>query len=152
MSSKTFDTASFPFLTTSHNPLYPPSIPTNELLPKEALEKDQIAVYVGSQPESIIVVIREKIVLGRAVENLLPDDLVDLSVYDAYKAGVSRNHAALVKKSGQLYVHDCGTINGSWLNGQRMKPYELYTICPGTVLSLGQLSLQLFFSSLSYSF
>jgi pSer/pThr/pTyr-binding forkhead associated (FHA) protein len=59
--------------------------------------------------------------------------------------GVSRNHAVLTYKDNRLYIHDVGSVNGTWLNGQRLKPYELYALTPGTPVSLGQLTIYIYY-------
>jgi pSer/pThr/pTyr-binding forkhead associated (FHA) protein len=103
-----------------------------------------IAVYVGTSAEPIIVSGHDKYTLGRRKDVPIPD-LVDLTPYDAYRMGVSRNHAVLTYKDKNLYIHDVGSVNGTWLNGQRLKAYELYSIQPGAVVSLGQLALYVYF-------
>jgi hypothetical protein len=152
--NKTFNAGLLSLPITTRNGIYPTITLLKESPSSITLQKDQIAIYVGGGKDPIITTISEKITLGRIIENTIENsmqsDLIDLSPYDAYKCGVSRSHVTLVKKNGQLYVHDCGSVNGSWLDGQRMKPYELYSVNPGTMLCLGQLSVQVFFSGLSY--
>jgi hypothetical protein len=148
--SKTFNAGSLTSPATTRNGIFPSAIQPKQMPSNISLEKDCIAIYVSDESEPLIVTACETLTFGRAIENSAQSSLIDLSPYDAYKYGLSRNHAALVKKQGQLYVHDCGSVNGSWLDGQRMKPYELYVVQPGTQLTLGQLPLQIFFSSLSY--
>jgi pSer/pThr/pTyr-binding forkhead associated (FHA) protein len=103
-----------------------------------------VAIYVGQATEPIIVAGRERITLGRRRDVPVPE-LVDLTAYDAYRMGVSRNHAVLTYKDKNLYIHDVGSVNGTWLNGQRLKSYELYAIQPGAVVSLGQLPIYVYF-------
>ena len=118
--------------------------PHGHIFHQGKLPQQGVAIYVGAVKEPIIVPIKERVTLGRQKDLPVPD-LVDLTPYDAYRLGVSRNHAALVFKNGQIYLHDIGSVNGSWLNGQRLKPYELYALPSGAMVSLGQLSLYVYY-------
>ncbi|MCC7450253.1 MAG: FHA domain-containing protein [Anaerolineae bacterium] len=82
--------------------------------------------------------------LGRRKDIAAPD-LVDLGPHDAYKLGVSRNHAVLTYKDNRLYIQDTGSVNGTWQSGQRLKPYELYAIQPGASISLGRLLVYIYY-------
>lgn len=59
---------------------------------------------------------------------------VDLPVEDEY---ASRVHAELYADAdGQAWVHDLGSINGTWLNGVRVRvPTRVY---PGDVVLVGR--------------
>lgn len=104
-----------------------------------------IAVYIGQSKEPVIVEVKERVMLGRRRDVPVPD-LVDLTPYDAYRMGVSRNHAVLTFKGSRLYIHDVGSVNGTWLDSQRLKPYELYAIPSGAAVSLGQLVVYLYYN------
>jgi pSer/pThr/pTyr-binding forkhead associated (FHA) protein len=104
-----------------------------------------VAVYAGQSKEPVIVEVKERVMLGRRRDMPVPE-LVDLAPYDAYRLGVSRNHAVLTFKGSRLYVHDAGSVNGTWLDGQRLKPYELYAIPSGAKVSLGQLVVYVYYN------
>jgi pSer/pThr/pTyr-binding forkhead associated (FHA) protein len=108
------------------------------------LPPNGLAIYVGQSNEPLIVTAKERLTLGRRRDVALPD-LIDLTAYNAYRMGVSRNHAVLTYKDKRLYIHDVGSVNGTWLNGQRLKPYELYALTPGTPVSLGQLTVYIYY-------
>ncbi len=108
------------------------------------LPQKGIALYIGEAKEPLIIVVRDRLTLGRR-KDVSVSDLVDLTPYDAYRKGVSRNHAVLTYKEERLYIHDVGSVNGTWLNGQRLKPYELYAVQTGTPVSLGQLILYIYY-------
>lgn len=103
-----------------------------------------LAIYVGQSNEPMIVTAKERLTLGRRKDVALPD-LIDLTAYNAYRMGVSRNHAVLTYKDNHLYIHDVGSVNGTWLNGQRLKSYELYALTPGAPISLGQLAVYIYY-------
>ncbi len=110
------------------------------------LPEQGVAIYAGDSKEPLIVKLTDRLTLGRRKDVPVPD-LIDLTPFDAYRLGVSRNHAGLVYKDSKIYLHDIGSVNGSWLNGQRLKPYELYLLPSGAAaaVSLGQLTLYIYY-------
>jgi hypothetical protein len=38
---------------------------------------------------------------------------------------VSRDHAVLVRRSGEYYLDDCGSLNGTYVNRQRIESHRL---------------------------
>jgi hypothetical protein len=108
------------------------------------LPEQGVAIYVAESQEPLIVKLNDRLTLGRRKDVPVPD-LVDLTPFDAYRLGVSRNHAGLVYKDSKIYLHDIGSVNGSWLNGQRLKPYELYLLPSGAAVSLGQLTIYIYY-------
>ncbi len=103
-----------------------------------------IAIYVGATAEPLIIAVREPVTLGRLKDVPVPD-LIDLTPYDAYRKGVSRRHAVLTYRDNQLYIHDVGSTNGTWVNGQRLKSYEQHAIQSGSPVQLGQLTIHLYY-------
>jgi hypothetical protein len=83
----------------------------------------------------------EGFVLGRsdAKSSYLPD--VDLAIFKALDKGVSRRHAALVHYEGYLHIVDLSSVNGTFLNGQRLNPETPYPVCLEDKLILGELQL-----------
>jgi hypothetical protein len=123
----------------------PSAEPTKQTAHFGKLPSRGVAVYAGQSKEPVIVEVKERVMLGRRRDMPVPE-LVDLAPYDAYRLGVSRNHAVLTFKGSRLYVHDAGSVNGTWLDGQRLKPYELYAIPSGTKVSLGQLAVYIYYN------
>ena len=66
--------------------------------------------------------------LGRAdtTQAVRPD--VDLNPFGAFDLGVSRLHASLELAPGAVTVTDLGSANGTYLNGQRLIPYQPYLL------------------------
>jgi len=120
------------------------AVPQGHTSHEGKLPPQGVAIYIGIAKEPIIVTVKDRVTLGRQKDMPIPD-LIDLTSYDAYRLGVSRNHAALVFKNGQIYLHDIGSVNGSWLNGQRLKPYELYALPSGATVLLGQLNIYIYY-------
>ena len=78
-------------------------------------------------------------VLGRSDSrsSFIPD--IDLAEFKALDKGVSRRHAVFVRYQSKLHILDLGSINGSFINGKRLKPDIPYLINSGDELGLGDL-------------
>ncbi|MAS35916.1 MAG: hypothetical protein CL610_18050 [Anaerolineaceae bacterium] len=85
----------------------------------------------------------EGYVLGRldSGSTYVPD--IDLSAYEALDHGISRRHAALVRFHDRLHVVDLSSVNGTFLDGQRLKPDKPYPLQVNVTLRIGSLNLSL---------
>jgi len=85
---------------------------------------------------------KEEYTLGRVTEGqaVLPD--VDLSSYEAYAQGVSRQHATMKILHNQIVVIDLNSSNGTRVNGQKIIPHVEYPVREGDIVALGKLRLQ----------
>lgn len=83
----------------------------------------------------------EGFILGRSdnKSSYLPD--IDLAAFNALDKGVSRRHAALVSYQDRLHILDLSSVNGTFLNGNRLTPEIPYVLNSGDQLVLGQLTL-----------
>ena len=95
-------------------------------------------------PFSITVRFRERVIIGRRAENGAPVD-VDLAPHEALKNGVSRLHATLYRVHRNLFLMDMGSANGTYLNGQKLVPYQERMVREGDEIKLGNLRLCLHF-------
>ena len=59
--------------------------------------------------------------------------------------GVSRYHAAIVRRDGALSIVDKGGANGTFLNGQRLIAHQPRILRDGDDLRLGHMVLQVRF-------
>ncbi|MBL8117922.1 MAG: FHA domain-containing protein [Anaerolineae bacterium] len=82
-------------------------------------------------------------VLGRSDSrsSYIPD--IDLAHFKALEKGVSRRHAAFVRYQQKLHILDLSSVNGTFLNGKRLKPDVPHMINSGDQLGLGDLVLTL---------
>ncbi len=62
---------------------------------------------------------------------------VDLDPDGGYEAGVSRKHAQISRNDDTYYVMDLGSVNGSFLNKQRLPPHTATALKDGDELRLG---------------
>ncbi len=70
---------------------------------------------------------------------------VNLSDHEALEKGVSRRHAAIVRKDGSLYLVDKGSANGTFLNGQKLVPNQPRVLRDGDDVRLGHLTVRITF-------
>ena len=89
----------------------------------------------------ISLVTTDGFVLGRSDtrSSFIPD--IDLADFKALEKGVSRRHAAIVRYQEKPHILDLNSINGTFLNGKRLKPDNPYMLTSGDQLGLGDLLL-----------
>jgi len=80
---------------------------------------------------------RETIIAGRTTENFQPH--LDLTGVDGSNCGVSRKHAALSYRGGDLFIEDLNSTNGTLINGLQLTPGRAYMLRNGDEVELGQL-------------
>lgn len=51
--------------------------------------------------------------------------------YDPGKNGISRLHAMIDRKDGKYWIQDLNSTNGTWLNGQGLRPHEIRPLSDG---------------------
>ncbi len=87
----------------------------------------------------------EELVIGRKNPDTGEAPEVDLSSYEAMDKGVSRRHAAIIRKDGSLHIVDMGSANGTFLNGQRLVANQPRVLRDGDDVRLGHLVLRITF-------
>ena len=87
--------------------------------------------------------IGDELVLGRRNGNDMPD--LDLHEFDATNKGVSRRHASVIWRHGELHVVDNGSANGTFINGERLVSHQPHVIQHGDDVRLGFLVLRVRF-------
>lgn len=70
---------------------------------------------------------------------------IDLSSHGAVKRGVSRLHASLIMDDVHLYIIDHGSTNGTFIEGEQIKPNESIMLHSGIEIILGRLPIQVMF-------
>ena len=100
-------------------------------------------------PESgreVEVPLTEEVNIGRldAVSASFPD--VDLTRDDALDKGISRHHAKITRRGREVFIEDLGSLNGTFLNREKLAPFLPQTIKSGDELQLGGLTLQVSFT------
>jgi hypothetical protein len=99
-----------------------------------------IAVYVDGSSTPAHVDSRGEFVIGRKVATT-SGAMLDLAPLGGYHLGLSRRHA-IIRRTEQGYeVLDLGSVNGTWLNDQRLVPQRAYPLPSGSYLRLGRMRL-----------
>jgi hypothetical protein len=93
--------------------------------------------------EVISLIGRTQFTLGRSMpgQAVIPD--IDLDRLDASLHGVSRMHAELTVGTDQVLIKDLESVNGTLVNGKRLRPQRAVPISNGDVIEIGGLRLQL---------
>jgi len=71
---------------------------------------------------------------------------VDLTSYGGLEKGVSRRHAKITRRGSEVFIEDLGSINGTFLNREKLKPYLPQVLKSGDELQLGNLLLRVSFT------
>ena len=127
---------------------------------RDVTPSDLYRIYFGERPPSVEVAIGRLILMDMDVNaqfplpadneitigrvdphrGIRPD--IDLSKFDP-ASRISRRHARITSRSGQFYVEDLGSANGTFVNGRtRLKPQEPYPLVNGDVLKFGETTLK----------
>lgn len=68
--------------------------------------------------------------------------MLDLTLYGAYKGGVSRFHARIHRQATGFFLEDLLSTNGTYINRQRIPPYVPQGLRSGDEVQLGRLTLR----------
>ncbi len=84
---------------------------------------------------------RPEVILGREdpIGGIHPD--IDLTPYGGDVAGVSRRHACIRLQGTRFLIEDWNSRNHTYVNGQRLEPWQSYPLQDGDEIYLGQLRL-----------
>jgi non-specific protein-tyrosine kinase len=108
---------------------------------------DGLVIFVAGYQEPISVLVKDRVTVGRYKDNMTPGAHVDLDRYGAFEAGVSREHIAVYREGMQYFIEDLGSINGTWVNGERIPANQKVAVEKGSEVVLGSLSIRLMFFS-----
>lgn len=87
----------------------------------------------------------EELQIGRIDPDTGERPEIDLTDYDALGKGVSRRHAAVIRKDGSLQIVDKDSPNGTFLNGQKLVPNQPRVLRDGDDVRLGHLVIRITF-------
>jgi hypothetical protein len=99
-----------------------------------------IALYIEGAATPGYVDSRGEFVIGRKVGGTA-EPLLDLSPAGGYHLGLSRRHAVIRRTDKGYEVMDLGSVNGTWLNDERLVPHTAYSLASGSHLRLGRMRL-----------
>jgi hypothetical protein len=108
---------------------------------KKAVVPDSgIAFYVDGHSMPAYIDPEGDFVVGRKV-GTTSDLLLDLAPFGGYSLGVSRRHIIIRRTGDVCEVRDLGSVNGTWLNEERLVPHQSYPLPSGSHLRLGRMRL-----------
>lgn len=108
-----------------------------------AVPDDGIAVYIEGEFSPVYRVSKGEFVIGRKTETSSPvsESLLDLAPRGGYAQGISRRHAVIQRTEHGYEILDLGSVNGTWLNDERLVPHKYYQLASGSHLRLGSMRL-----------
>ncbi len=106
---------------------------------KEAVVPDRgISFYVDGHSMAAYIDPEGEFVVGRRV-GTTSESLLDLAPFGGYSLGLSRRHV-IIRRTGDGYeVLDLGSVNGTWLNEERLVPHKPYPLPSRSHLRLGRM-------------
>lgn len=109
--------------------------------------RTNLVIGVESEPRTFLFDANdiEELIIGRADPKTGQAPPIDLTPHQAMDKGVSRQHAAIVRKDGSLYIVDRGSANGTFLNGQKLVPNQPRVLRDGDDVRLGHLVIRITF-------
>ncbi|HXD12262.1 MAG TPA: FHA domain-containing protein [Anaerolineales bacterium] len=102
-----------------------------------------IAVYLEGEFHPAFRDSRTEFVIGRKAGTTSPvsEVLFDLAPLGGYARGISRRHAVIQRTERGYEILDLGSVNGTWLNDERLAPHKNYPLASGSHLRLGSMRL-----------
>lgn len=79
-------------------------------------------------------------VIGRFSDKPVDIDLTAQEPID--QIWCSRNHAVVVAEGANVYVEDLNSLNGTWVNGQKVMPGQPRALRPGDVIQIGTVQMK----------
>ncbi len=90
--------------------------------------------------KKITLDLEDVMLIGRSADGEEQKSLsLDLGPHGAYQGGVSRQHAAITRHEGGLYVEDLGSTNGTRINGFQLTARRKYRLRDGDEVEFARL-------------
>lgn len=102
----------------------------------------RMALTIQEMKLQMVFDMTESMLIGRTHpdSDTFPD--IDLTPFNAEDSGVSRQHMNLMLHEDRVVVVDLDSVNGSYLNGERLEPHQMYPIRNGDELELGMMKVK----------
>jgi hypothetical protein len=99
-----------------------------------------IALYLPGIPTAIAVRMDQSFIVGRADADA-DESLVDLTAFDGFGQGVSRQHVMIRPARNGYDIIDLESRNGTWINDERLVPSRSYPLPSQAHIRLGMMKL-----------
>jgi hypothetical protein len=128
---------------TSDMPALVPESSRDWSVDEAAVPEGGIAVYFEGIFKPAYIDSKAELVIGRRAGTTteISEDLLDLAPSGGYHLGLSRRHAVIRRTERGYEVLDLGSVNGTWLNDERLVPHKSYPFASGSHLRLGSMRL-----------
>jgi hypothetical protein len=115
---------------------------TLEPVPTPRSKHEILAIRLKIGEQLFELSLDKPIHLGRvdATSSVFPE--LDVSRQGDLAKSVSRRHARIMIKGDEVMIEDLGSINGTYLNTERLTAYQLVPVNDGDILRLGQLAIE----------
>jgi pSer/pThr/pTyr-binding forkhead associated (FHA) protein len=94
--------------------------------------------YVVGTANPVFLSTDREFIIGRKMEETR-EAFLDLSNMGGYLLGLSRRHARVRRVDAGYEIIDLGSTNGTWVNGERLTPNQVYPLASGSQLRLGRM-------------
>jgi len=102
----------------------------------------QLRLLVLNSGRTIPCPMGEVLLVGRADPGAGVFPEVDLSQDNGYMAGVSRRHARIIRRGDDFFLEDLNSMNGSFLNRNKLPAHTAVPFQDGDEIRLGNLVLR----------
>jgi CheY-like chemotaxis protein/pSer/pThr/pTyr-binding forkhead associated (FHA) protein len=114
-------------------------------VPPDTRRNACVLFVAGYSDAPIVLTLQHATTFGRSTGGAGMKAHVDLSRYEAANSGVSRVHATLHYKDEGFYLEDMDSVNGTFLNGDPVKPHAWLALDNADEIRLGQLRMYIYF-------
>ncbi|GAB4523560.1 MAG: hypothetical protein OHK0046_37380 [Anaerolineae bacterium] len=120
----------------------PQSQPMQERRPRPntTILSEGARLQVRMGDEIVVLQVQDYMLIGRTIEGDDPASYaLDLGPFGGYQNGVSRQHAAITRHEGGLYIEDLGSTNGTRINGFQLTARRKYRLRDGDEIEFARL-------------
>lgn len=114
-------------------------------VPPDTRRNAAVLFVAGYSDAPIVLTVQQATTFGRAAGTGGLKAHIDLTRYEAANSGVSRIHMTLHFKDNQFFVEDMDSVNGTYLNGDPVKPKTMTPVGNADEIRLGQLRMYIYF-------
>lgn len=102
----------------------------------------QVCLRIGPEKQEIAFKLETPVFIGRldAGQDIFPD--IDLTQFSFEAKAVSRRHIRLFMQDTEVMIEDLDSLNGTFLNGERLPPYLSVPLSDGDCLDLSSLHVE----------
>jgi hypothetical protein len=86
----------------------------------------------------------KEVILGRLDASLAIFPDVDLTGEEGLEKGISRRHARISRRESQVFIEDLNSLNGTFLNANRLVSEIPYPIKDGDQVQMGRLVMTIY--------